>query len=192
MPALTNENEVEALAARFGAPLHWARTAQVSDPMFQKRKDALTKNRGEAVLVVPRPQGRVLLHTKAFYPPGAYRLPSGAIKIGEGVKEAVARELAEETGFRIGIERFLGLIEYEFGSGGDKAAWVSYIFLMDETDAQPHVADTGEGIADFREVRWEELEHVAFELEQLPGDWRDWGRFRAVAHRLVAQAISQK
>jgi hypothetical protein len=46
--------------------------------------------------------------------------------------------------------------------------------------------DSGEGIADFREIEWAELLQVAEALERLPGEWNGWGRFRAIPHRLAA------
>ena len=42
----------------------------------------------EVVMVVPRPGGKVLLHTKSFYPPGTYRLPTGRLRLGESPEAA--------------------------------------------------------------------------------------------------------
>lgn len=184
--SLVDEAEVNALAARYGTPVRWSRTLDVSSRMLGEREKALKKRRGETVLAIPRPARRVLLHTKSFYPTGAYRLLSGGIEIGEGVEEGARREIREETGFGVQLTRFLGLVKYEFRSESHTAPWVSYVFLTEETSDPPQVMDSGEGITDFREIEWAGLLQVAEALERLPGEWNGWGCFRAIPHRLAA------
>jgi ADP-ribose pyrophosphatase YjhB (NUDIX family) len=190
MLTLIEPEEMDTLSAQFGEPLHWARTMDVNAALFERRRKAREKKRAEIVLAIARPRQRVLLHTKSFYPDGVYRLLSGGVENTERVKDAASRELHEETGFSVKLERFLGIIEYEFQNGQARLGWVSYIFLTEETDAAPNPIDKNEQIAGFREVDWQELEHLAKELEQLPREWHDWGRFRALPHRLVLQAMT--
>ncbi len=64
---------------------------------------------GEVVLAIRRPDGRLLLHTKPFYPPRTWRLPSGGTRPQEGLEEAACRELGEETGLPACLERLLGV-----------------------------------------------------------------------------------
>ena len=182
--SLVNPNEIAALAARYGQPLRWSRALDVSPATIEVRRD---QRRAEVVLVMPRPQNRVLIHTKQFYPAGAYRLLSGGIEIGEPVDTAALREIYEETGLMAPLSRLLGVIEYEFRNGNDRVPFVSYVFLTGESSEAPHVTDAGERISDLREIEWNELLNVADALERLPDQWRDWGRFRAIAHRLVAE-----
>ena len=185
--SLVDEAELTALAARYGNPVRWSRVLEIPPRMFGEREKALKKRRGETVLAIPRPGRRVLLHTKTFYPAGAYRLLSGGIEIGEGVEEGARREIREETGFSVQLSRFLGVVEYEFRDESHTAPWVSYLFLTEETGDLPQAIDSGEGIADFREIEWGGLVQVAEELERLPGEWNAWGRFRAIPHRLAAE-----
>lgn len=185
--SLVDEAEVTALAARYGDPVRWSRVLDIPARMLGEREKALKKRRGETVLAIPRPARRVLLHTKTFYPSGAYRLLSGGIESGERVEDGARREIREETGFSVQPSRFLGVVEYEFRNGSHIAPWVSYLFLTEETSEPPQVMDSGEGIADFREIEWAGLVQVAEELERLPGEWNAWGRFRAIPHRLAAE-----
>ncbi len=184
---LVDEKEVARLATKYGEPLRWKCLMDVSSKTLGERRRSLTKRRGEIVLVIPRPRKRVLLHIKNFYPPNGYRLPSGGINIGEAVDRALKRELREETGFRIAPERFLGVVEYKFRNKGKTSPFASYVFLMEETGDAPEPEDTHERISDWREVGWSDLKVVAKRLEKLPGEWNDWGRFRAVPHWLAAE-----
>jgi len=43
------------------------------------------------------------------YRPGAWDLPGGHLVLGESIEECLIREVAEETGLAIEIERMLGL-----------------------------------------------------------------------------------
>jgi 8-oxo-dGTP pyrophosphatase MutT (NUDIX family) len=185
--SLVDEAEITALAVRYGNPVRWSRALEISPKMLGEREKALKKRRGETVLAIPRPNRRVLLHTKTFYPSGTYRLLSGGIEIAESVEEAACREIREETGFSVRPSRFLGVVEYEFRNQAHAVPWVSYVFLTEETGEPPQVLDSEEGIADFREIAWTGLARVAEELERLPGEWNGWGRFRAVPHRLAGE-----
>lgn len=182
--SLVNPDEIAALAAKYGPPRRWSRPLDVTPATIAERRG---KRQAEVVLAMPRPGNRVLLHTKHFYPPGAYRLMSGGVKTGERVDDAARREIFEETGLNVPLAQFLGVIEFEFRNGIDRVPFVSYVFLTGESSEPPHVTDLDEDIADFREVEWRELTDVADALERLPDDWRDWGRFRAIPHRLVAE-----
>ena len=78
---------------------------------------ALVRN-GDQILLVER--GR---------PPfqGYYGLPGGGMELGETVEEAVVREVAEETGLRVEISRFLG---YANAIERDEAGRVRYHYLI--------------------------------------------------------------
>jgi 8-oxo-dGTP pyrophosphatase MutT (NUDIX family) len=64
--------------------------------------------------VVRDDQGRVLIQRSQH---GVWSLPAGAIEPGESPAEAAAREVYEETGLRVRVERVLGVF------GGSKYRW---------------------------------------------------------------------
>jgi membrane protease YdiL (CAAX protease family)/8-oxo-dGTP pyrophosphatase MutT (NUDIX family) len=136
---------------------------------------------GEVVLVMRRSDGRLLLHTKTFYPDGTYRLPSGGIQQAEPVLVAVRREMAEETGLSASEVRPLGLLTYTLRLGWKRAFFHSWVIQAD-VEGEPTVTDVDERIEGFRWVEPEELRQMASELRALPGDWNSWGRFRAAVH----------
>jgi 8-oxo-dGTP pyrophosphatase MutT (NUDIX family) len=176
-----------ALTEEYGEPLRWSRALDISRGKLSEWSSKFAERHGEIVLAIPRPGDCALLHTKDFYPKGAFRLPSGGIELGERVEDAARREIREETGFDVALARLLGIIEYELCNVDEdkRIAFVSYVWLTGESCAPPCARDASERISAFREVEWHELARIADELENLPDDWRDWGRFRAFAHQLI-------
>jgi len=189
MSDLVNEQEIETLARQYG-PLERRRySLKVGRKNFEYWRRALAKKRrGEVVLVVERPDG-VVVHTKDFYPPGTYRLPSGGVKWGESVLSAVHREAQEEMGLEIEVKRFLGLLEYELCCERETMPFVSYVFLVRGRGQELTPRDKKERILSFRQVSVAELSAVAESLRALEEDWRDWGEFRAIVHDFVAEMI---
>lgn len=153
---------------------------------------ALRTRNAEVVMVIRRGNGRYLVHTKAFYPLGSYRLMTGGIKPREVPNAAALREAYEETGLQVEILRDLARIDYEFQFEGETLYFTSYIVLLQELGGVLGVCDDDEDISGFREVALDDLPLLADQLEALQGDdWEDWGRFRAPAHRITYQLLVQ-
>ena len=146
---------------------------------------------GEVVLAVRRPDDRLLLHTKPFYPPDTWRMPTGGVEWGETPEEAAHREMAEETGLPGQVARLLGVLTYEMvaETAAAPVRFASAVFLVLAPDLPPAKQDPREQISGYSWVLPAELDQVAAQLRELPLDWGDWGRFRAPAHVLVAAAL---
>lgn len=152
---------------------------------------ATKPRRGEVVMVVPDQQGAIWLHTKAFYPVGVYRLMTGGLDAGETPSEALQREVEEETGFKVAIDRCLAVITYQLISPNVTIPFVSYLFYTTPGHGLPEPTDPGEAISDFRKVKPDELGKVAQHLKSLNGEFKDWGIFRAVAHTVAAAELAK-
>ncbi len=188
--------ELDALAARFGRPL------VIDVPIPDYFDDPIRKpdRFGEVCMVVRRPNGKVLLSIKTFYPRGAYRLPTGGIHPGEAVFDALVRETHEETGLETAVRRFLARIYYRSADHpAGTPLFHTFAFLLEETGGTLGALDISEQIEDWREIEVADLPRVADFLDDLRtagtldigGDWRAWGKFRAVVHRVVLDALSR-
>lgn len=148
--------------------------------------------RGEVVMVVPDELGRIWLHTKASYPDGVYRLMTGGLHPGELPHKALYREVEEETGFKVMIDRCLAVISYKFHKDELSLPFASYIFLTRPTKGTPAPTDTSEAITGFRAVPADKLSVMAYRLRMLNGKFDDWGTFRAIAHSVVGQCLNTR
>lgn len=81
--------------------------------MFQNKQDAIHVL-SRAVIV---DDGKILLCKTLDLKINFYFLPGGHIEHGESAKQALLRELKEETNADCKIRRFLGCLEYNFVPG---------------------------------------------------------------------------
>lgn len=183
---MINESEVAAIAAHYGQPLRRQVESEIGQELFLTRFMRASDRRGEVVLAIERPNGRLLLHRKAHYAADHFRLPTGGVNLNEAVLDAALRETMEETGLEVAIVRFLAVIEYVLRFDPIRLPFVSYVFHLRETGGRLSL-DGGE-VENFGECSPDELAAVAATLRSIPGERGYWGRWRAVAHEVAAEA----
>jgi ADP-ribose pyrophosphatase YjhB (NUDIX family) len=182
-------SEVAELSARYGQP---RRVEVMIRPFFDpvQRPDRFA----EVCMVIRRRNGKVPLSIKTFYPRGAHRLPTGGVHHGEAVLDALLRETEEETGLETEVTRFLAWITYRSDSDPTgPPLFHTFAFLLDEVGGTFQTRDLEEQIEEWIEVQPGALADVAVRLDaihsapskDIGGDWADWGRFRAIVHRVV-------
>lgn len=201
-----DEAEWDALQARWpGAVRRHARLG-VDHPFLTGEHQMLVSDgrRAEVCYIgyVGGPERGLLLHIKSIYPDGAYRLPTGGIHQGEAVLDTLAREIEEETGLQTGcaagqvqVRKLLGMLSYELAHRGlgVSHAFATYHFLVElprDAVLTPH--DASERIAGWQWRAPAELEAIADRLERVGSvapRWADWGRYRALSHRFVAESL---
>jgi 8-oxo-dGTP pyrophosphatase MutT (NUDIX family) len=91
--------------------------------------------------VVRDGDGRVLLTRRSDT--GAWALPSGIPEPGEHLGQAVAREVAEETGVEVVVERLVSLMTLPPMAypNGDRCQFVDHAFACRATGGSARVAD---------------------------------------------------
>ncbi len=104
--------------------------------------------------VVVEMDGRILLVRRNHEPMyGRWSFPSGFVDAGEVVEEAAAREVLEETGVRVTVERLLGV----YSSRGGNVVFVAYAGNAD--GGEPHAGAEALEVALFSP---EDLPELAF------------------------------
>lgn len=188
------QQELHALAEQFGSPLvRLARleSREIFDPLSSRDRY------GEVCMVIRRPEGTLLTAKKTFYPFNGYRLLTGGIHPGEPVLEALLREVHEETGLEVIVSRFLAAVAYHQPGEEEDPLFYTFAFLLDEKGGTLGSLDPDEQLEYFREITPEELSARAEFLARLPDlyspdlqtHWDAWGKFRAIIHRLVWEAL---
>ena len=92
-------------------PLRLQVELEIGSELFVTRFMRMGDRRGEVVLALERPSGRLLLHRKAHYGDDTYRLLTGGIGHDEAIAAAAVRESAEETGLQVEIRRLVAVID---------------------------------------------------------------------------------
>jgi 8-oxo-dGTP pyrophosphatase MutT (NUDIX family) len=199
-------SEFDALCQAWGAIPHLRQPLAVDHPFLTGENQLLVSNRRRAEICYIMHRGSVtdgvLLHIKTFYPRGAYRLPTGGIHQGEQVMETLGREIKEETGLTVGngpdqvqVQRCLGVISYALAHRGLQQTFpfATYHFLAQmPRDAEIVTLDPEEHIGGWAWRKPQELWKVAAYLEQVgkrSPEWGDWGHFRSLSHRFVAERL---
>jgi 8-oxo-dGTP pyrophosphatase MutT (NUDIX family) len=201
--------ELSELAARYGMPLVEEVALLSQSGQFGPRIRERTLRTsgsfapigkpdrfGEVCMVVRRPDGTLITARKTYYPPDAFRLLTGGISHGEPIFAALLRETAEETGLDVVVRRFLAAVSYRLNDS-PLAEFYTFAFLLDEIGGTLGAVDLEEQVAEFGSVLPADLPKIATTLENLgtayddeiAGIWQDWGRFRAIPHYLVHQAL---
>jgi len=104
---------------------------------------------------------RVLLVKRATPPlQGYWGLPGGRVELGETVEQALLREVQEETGLQVVLERYLGYVD---AIDRDEAGRVRYHYVVQYFRARP-AGGTLAAADDAADARWVGLA----ELEALP------------------------
>ena len=87
---------------------------------------------------------------------GEWSVPGGHVEMGETLHEAIVREVAEETGLEVVVDRYLGWVE-RMGEEPEPYHFVILDFAVTPLDAdQPPVAGD-----DAAEVAWVPLHEVS-------------------------------
>lgn len=193
------QNELLELNEKYGPVDFYHAELALGDDYFRAQqfiRQYKRNRRGEVVLIIRNRQKRILLHTKPFYPDNIYRLPTGGVKEDEPVIASLYREIKEETSFYPRFIHLSAIVLYTLSNRQSQLPLNSYIFEIEPNGEHPVVIDAAEEISGFEWAPISLFPLIINKLENLqPQRWGDWGRFRAVAHRVfsgTAEAGNQK
>lgn len=169
---------LHAAEERFGRPLE----ASLSQELLSWEMDLIERVCGDTrfhdltSFILHR--GSLALVHKPSEPEGAYWAPAGGLAQGEQMEAGVRREVHEETGLVVEVERYLLRVNASFSCGERSRPWTSHVFLS--RPAEPLTGHPALVPLDTKEVQsaaWVTVERFVREtLPLLAGT--GWGRFR--------------
>jgi 8-oxo-dGTP pyrophosphatase MutT (NUDIX family) len=143
------DDMIAAMAAQFGSPARRAFHFEVTRREYDRIRSSQKHGRNHDATLYVLKDDRVVVIAKHFYPPGLYRAPSGGLHPGESFADGIAREMREEIGCVIGLDRFLMQTEASFAVDSDVLKWRSFVFLAHYVSGDFAYTDKDE----IREVR---------------------------------------
>ncbi|NJM08635.1 NUDIX hydrolase [Candidatus Gracilibacteria bacterium] len=182
MIALSNDQqrEITTLAARYSTPRYVE--VELAEGSFEPLSSRARVS--EVCMVIRRQNQQILVFRKDFYPSGVLRLLTGGIEAGEQIETALLREVAEETGLDVHIERFLAVVAYRMPSTAlGHNDFLTFAFLLQERGGTLMAHDPHERVECFADVAPAALYELAAVLDRqddtiddaIDGSWQLWG-----------------
>jgi len=129
-----------------------AETVRLDADEFETVSEAIAAGHDRWVRALVRDgAGRVALVRNRWS--DGWVLPGGKLESGEAPRDAAVRELREETGLSVTVERPLEVVEQTFVYGGDSVSGAFVVFEAHAADAELG-DDLGADETEIRDARW--------------------------------------
>ena len=182
-----SDDMIARMADQYGRPHRRDFRFDVPLREVERIRSSQKNGRNHDVTLYIRKGNQFVVIAKHFYPPGLYRAPSGGLHPGEDFEIGIAREVREETGCSIKLDKFLLRTAVTFCSAHDSVFWRSFVFLADYQSGDLQHTDKHE-IREVRLADWSEFESFGRIMRSL-----DIGglHYRAALHESVAELLSE-
>ena len=167
------------IVSRFGEPAVWDGSREITE---RDRRLILRSNARERIHDVTfaiLDGDELVVIRKPFFPPGAWRAPSGGIHVGESFEQGTLREAREETGLRIEITGYPLVCRSVFTYRGQRLPWTSHVVTA-RADGRALAPEDSEEIAGCRWMAIDEL--LGTVAEVLRSEGGDLFTYRAEMH----------
>lgn len=151
------DDMIAAMVRRYGQPHRREFSFEVTEQELVRIRSSQKEGRNHDVTLYADKDGQVIVIAKHMYPPGLFRAPSGGLKPGESFEVGIEREMTEETGCAINLDRFLLQTSVRFKQGDDFVAWRSFVFLARYVGGDFEFTDRHE-IKEVRLADWTEFD----------------------------------
>lgn len=192
MKKMFDKLEFDALKEKYGIDAKHKKVTLkfINQKFFNEFKHNVNNNRrGEVAFFIQRKNGKFILIRTSFYPEGIFRVPTGGINYGENIEEALFREVKEELGLDVFVNKFLGVIEYNIIFGNEELKFYSYVFWLKEVSGNILEDATEDEISEYIEADKSEMLTISKNLAEHCGKWKDWCKFRAETTKFIIPFI---
>ncbi len=180
------DNMIAEMAAKYGTPQEREFHFGVARKELDRIRSSQKQGRNHDVTLYIQKDDRLVVIAKHMYPPNLYRAPSGGLQPGEQFEEGIAREVTEETGCRIELERFLLRTFAWFKYRHDAIFWRSFVFLARYAGGDFKFTDHSE-IREVRLAAWSEFDSFGHIMRTMDIGGLD---YRAALHEAVVELLA--
>ncbi len=177
---------IAAAEERYGAPRAVRVSYEITARELAMIRGSQRDGRAHDVTTFVFNGERLAVIAKPSYPPGAYRVPGGALRRDEPMDVGAGREAREETGLESAVRRYLLRIQVRFTLGDDSVDWTTHVLSATTEQAGIDPIDTHE----IREARWSALTELNGPIRDvLLASGRPLFRYRADLHLWAAEEL---
>lgn len=181
-----SEAMVQEMVARYGEPAHREFRFAVSEREYNRITSSQRKGRKHDFTVYITKGDKLVVTAKHPYPPGLCRSMSGGLDPGEDFHTGIYREVFEETGCEIAIERFVLRTNVTFFFGDKEIPWQSFVFLSRYVSGDFNFTDTHE-IREVALADWSDFEQYG---EIMRASDSGGLHYRAALHEAVVEVLN--
>ncbi len=181
-------DEIRRVEEIYGSPLLERVSFEMGEREWIVLRKSQASGRAHDVTIFVFREDTLAVIAKHTYPPGVYRAPSGGVLPGEPMEEGIAREVMEETGLQVLLDRYLLRVAVDFTLRGEVVAWTTHVFTGRYRAGEIGARDRVE----IREARWVPLAELASEVRKglLASGSAGLG-YRAWLHDRVMEALGR-
>lgn len=140
-----DEQELASFIEQYGEPVRLNFIADFLDFECGLVKETEAKGRlHDITCFIRQDEGYVVIQKNQYARTGIFRAPSGGAKIGESLHDAAIREMYEETGFTIRLDRFVLDMHLLIICDDRQIPWRSLVFLATPVGGKMKPIDTQE------------------------------------------------
>ncbi|RKX24723.1 MAG: hypothetical protein DRP45_07590 [Candidatus Zixiibacteriota bacterium] len=181
------DDMIAEMAVRYGTPALKKYSFDVDEKEVNRIGSSQKHGRNHDATLYVQKDDKIVVIAKHFYPPTLYRAPSGGLDPGESFHDGINREMREEIGCEIELDRFLLQTAVTFSYGDEEIFWRSFVFLAHYVRGDFQFTDKRE-IREVRLVDWEQFDDYGRIMRQ-----SDVGGFhyRAALHEKVVSLVRE-
>ena len=177
---------VAPVIERFGRPAVWASERELDDHGRRMVEQSTGHDRFHDVTFFVLRRDETVVIRKPWFPPGAWRAPSGGIDPGETFAAGTAREAMEETGLEIELTGYPLVAQATFTWPGASVRWTTHVVTATASTEALQPVD----VVEIAEARWMALDELVGAVAGvLRGSGSPLFAYRAELHDRVVERI---
>lgn len=183
-----SDDMIDSMAVQYGQPSQQTFRFDVTPTELARIRSSQKQGRNHDVTLYISKGDQLIVIAKHMYPARLYRAPSGGLHPGESFEAGIDREVAEETGCKIELQKFLLHTSVQFVCEQDSLFWRSFVFVARYIEGDFQYTDHDE-IREVRLVDWSAFERFGQMMRAT-----DMGglHYRAALHEAVARLVGRQ